>query len=350
MQYDIGCDKLTDLKEEVVVCFVTESKAVAGPYLRSLDQASKGLLARAISSQEFTGKPGETISFTNPPDLKTHRLILAGLGDGKKLNADAFRRAMGELSRQKSLSQAKAAALYFGDHNAEAYYQAAIEGYLLGSFKQRDYKTGEAAEDKTRLARLRFSVGRAAWVKRVKRAVERGTIIAEGQLLVRELAQTPGGDLTPRIYATRVQALARKHKVGCRILDEKAIAQEKMGALLGVAKGSEEPPRFMILEYKGASAGQKPVALVGKGITFDSGGISLKPGQDMHEMKQDMAGSAVVLAMMITASRLKLRLNLVGLMPTTENMPSGHATRPGISSNRAKAKRLKSLTPTPRVD
>lgn len=329
MQYQYSCDKLSDLKDDVIICFTPQIKEITGPYLKSLDAASHGLLATAVSSEEFTGKGGEAVSFTRPNDRKTGRLIVAGLGENTKLTADAFRRAMGELSRQKSLCQAASATIFFGNYSDALFFQAAIEGYLLGSFKQREYKTGEAAQDKSRLSRLRFSVGRPVWVKRARSAVERGVVIAEGQLLVRQLAQIPAGDLTPRLYAEKVQKLIRKHKISCKVLDEKAIAQEKMGAFLGVAKGSDEPPRFLILEYKGGRGGQKPVVLVGKGVTFDSGGISLKPGQDMHEMKQDMAGSAVVVATMITSARLKLRLNLVGLIPATENMPSGHATRPG---------------------
>ncbi|HWR82120.1 MAG TPA: leucyl aminopeptidase, partial [Candidatus Deferrimicrobium sp.] len=158
---------------------------------------------------------------------------------------------------------------------------------------------------------------------------ERGRIIAEGQLLVRRLASAPANYLTPRLFAREAMKLARRHRLDCKVLDEKAIARERMGALLGVAKGSSEPPRFIILTYRGGKVGQKPIVLVGKGVTFDSGGISLKEALNMSEMKGDMAGAAVVLAALIAASRLKLPLNLVGLMPATENMPSGTATRPG---------------------
>lgn len=329
MQYQYTCDKLSELKDDVIICFTPQIKEITGSYLKSLDAASHGLLAVAVGSEEFTGKGGEAISFTCPNDRETGRLVIAGLGEKAKLTADAFRCAMGDLSRQKSLSQVGSATIFFGNYSDASFFQAAIEGYLLGSYKQREYKTGDSAQDKCRLSRLRFSVGRPVWIKRVRSAVERGVVIAEGQLLVRQLAQTPGGALTPRVYAEKVRQLARKHKFSFKVLDEKAIVQEKMGALMGVARGSDEPPRFLILEYKGGPGGQKPVVLVGKGVTFDSGGISLKPGQNMHEMKQDMAGSAVVVATMVTLARLKLRLNLVGLIPATENMPSGHATRPG---------------------
>ncbi|MFQ5500098.1 MAG: M17 family metallopeptidase, partial [Candidatus Zixiibacteriota bacterium] len=132
-----------------------------------------------------------------------------------------------------------------------------------------------------------------------------------------------------RLYAETARKLSRKHKLGCRVLDEKAIEKERMGALLSVSQGSTEPPRFVVLEHRGGSASGRPIVLVGKGVTFDTGGISLKKAQNMHEMKGDMAGSAVVLATLISCARLGVRQNVVGLIPMAENMPSGHATRPG---------------------
>jgi leucyl aminopeptidase len=163
----------------------------------------------------------------------------------------------------------------------------------------------------------------------MEKAVSRGTVIGEGQMLVRKLASTPSNDLTPTLYAEKAKELAKQYGFECRVLDEAAIKREKMGAFLAVTRGSEEPPRFIILTYKGGPENQKPIVLVGKGITFDSGGISLKPGLNMHEMKQDMAGSAVVVGTVVTAARLGINRNIIGLVPTCENMPSGHATRPG---------------------
>jgi len=159
-------------------------------------------------------------------------------------------------------------------------------------------------------------------------AVERGELIAQGQILARQLAMTPANDLTPRIYTAIIQKLARKHGLRCTVLDEAAIKKEKMGALLGVAQGSAEPPRLVILEHRGKGK-QRPIVLVGKGVTFDTGGISLKPAATMYEMKQDMAGSAAVVGALVTAARLGTRVNLIGVMPIAENMPSGTAFRPG---------------------
>jgi leucyl aminopeptidase len=149
-------------------------------------------------------------------------------------------------------------------------------------------------------------------------------------MAVRDLADAPSNELTPTAFADKARRLTRNTPgLTCRVLDENAIRGEKMGAFLSVAKGSDEPPRLVVMEYKGARKGQKPIVLVGKGVTFDSGGISLKVADKMHEMKGDMTGAAVVVNVMATAARLRLKQNLVGLTPLTENMPSAHATKPG---------------------
>jgi leucyl aminopeptidase len=329
MKFNFSSSKINELSTDAVVGFVNKTDKISGPFLKALDDAASGSLGRAIDSEEFTGKDGEILSILNPKGFRSGRLLLVGLGEIAKLDPDSFRRAMGHISRNTGLTQARTAALFFGQYSEAEYVQAAVEGYFLGSFKQLDFKTGEAARDKSRLASIEVVTDQTAKVKRAAKATEKAVIIAEGQLLVRRLAQTPSGHLTPRIYAAEIKKLSGKYGFSCRVLDEKGIAKEKMGAFLGVAAGSEEPPRFMILEHKGGGAKQKPIVLVGKGVTFDSGGISLKPGLKMHEMKQDMAGSAVVVAALVTATRLGIRQNVVGLIPATENMPSGRATRPG---------------------
>jgi len=329
MKYEYVATKLAELTDDILVCFLCETEKLSDKRLRALNEATEGALERMIASGEFTGAKGTTASFVNPPGLQTNHLILAGLGEAGKLTADSFRQAIGTISRLQPLKHARSAAIHFGGFTDRANYQTAIEGYLLGSFKLLDYKTGDDAGEDPQPTRLRFAVDRKQSLPGLRASVERGVVIAEGQLLVRRLTQTPSNELTPSLYARKAQQLARKHGIKCQVLDETAIAREKMGGLLSVAKGSDEPPRFVILKYNGGRDKTRPVVLVGKGVTFDSGGISLKAGLNMHEMKQDMAGSAVILSTLLTAARLNLKLNLVGLMPLTENMPSGHATRPG---------------------
>ena len=324
-----SAEHINDLKVGSLVYFVPKFDKLSDKHLKSFDAASGGAVTTMLESNEFTGGLGEIVTLYHPSDFKADRVILVGLGEKKKIDADSFRKAAGHVSRYAGLTSSKKAVFYFGAHEDESYFQAAIEGYLLGAWKLLEFKTGENAESKNVLQEITFVTDSQRLLKRIEKAVVRGVIIAEGQMMVRELAYTPSNYLTPELLAKKGQQLARKHKFSCRILDEKAIAGERMGALESVAKGSNEPPRFIIMEYKGGPAGRKPIVLVGKGVTFDSGGISLKPGLNMHEMKGDMTGAAVVLSTIVTAARLKVPQNIVALIPATENMPSGHATRPG---------------------
>ncbi len=322
-------DKLQSLAVESLVLFVPTFEKIRDKSLKELDTASAGGVKTILSSGEFTGKEGEVAAIIRPRGYKAQRAILVGLGEYKKLNPDSFRKAAGTVSRFRGLTTSKTAAFYLGSYENEKFYQAAIEGYLLGGFQLLDFKSRETKENESKLSQITFAVEGQVLLKKVRSAIERGVIIADGQLLVRRLSFTPANFLTPSKLAQEARRLARKYRFNCQVLDEKAISKEKMGGLLAVAKGSTESPRFIVLKYRGSRAAMKSIVLVGKGVTFDSGGISLKDRLNMHEMKGDMSGAAVVLATLVTAARLKLPLNLVGLMPTTENMPSGSATRPG---------------------
>lgn len=321
--------RLSQITAATTVYFVPQFDKITDRELKGLDTAVSGAVSHLRESSEFSGKSGEMTTLFNPAGYKTRKVILVGLGARKELNADSFRKAAGSVSRFTTLTTSRKAAFYLDDFDSDEIYQAVIEGYMLGSFKLLDFKTGDDKKDKNVLGEITFVVNNPKRLGRVEKAVERGHIIAEGQLLVRTLGATPANYLTPRILAQKAQQLARSHRFSCRVLDEKEIAKEKMGALLAVGQGSDEPPRFIVLEHKGAAAGRHPIVLVGKGVTFDSGGISIKPSLDMHEMKGDMCGAAVVLASVMTAARLKLPHNIVGLIPVAENMPSGKALKPG---------------------
>ncbi len=330
MKVTFSSDSISQIKADNVVIFVPEFEKPADARLNQLDQASRGVLTRMAEAGEFTGAEGLVAVVSAPDGYEAARVICVGLGEKKKVDADTYRRAAGTVSRFKGLTRYTTAAFHFGDVDDAAVYQAVIEGYLLGSFKLLDYKSGDDGVSDVSLKDLVFAVENRRLLKRLEKAIETGRVIAEGQLLVRTLALTPGNFLTPQKMARKSQDLAKKTDgLTCTVLDEKEIAREKMGALISVGQGSANPPRFVVLKYEGGRAKQKPVVLVGKGVTFDSGGISLKQSLGMQEMKGDMTGSAVVLASLITAARLKLPLNVVGLMPMAENMPSSKATRPG---------------------
>ena len=322
-------DRPADCSTVALVMFVTSYDRLNDKRLKELDRACGGTVTTFMESGEFTGLAGETAVIANPDGYRAERVILVGLGDKKSVTADSYRRAAGMLSRQKSLTCCRAATFHLGTVGDKQIFQAVIEGYLLGSYLLLEYKTQESDLVQHNLSELTFAIDNKRLSNRLEKAVERGRITAEGQINVRRLSAIPANDLSPVKFAREAVKLAEKHDaMTCRVLDQKAIKSEKMGALLAVAQGSAQPPRFVILDYKGGRAGQKPVVLVGKGVTFDSGGLSLKAAALMVEMKGDMTGAAVVLSAMQAAAQLKLPLNLVGLMPLTENMVSGNATRP----------------------
>jgi leucyl aminopeptidase len=329
MRFSYLSGRIESLPADAIVLFTQKMETVSDKLLKSLDRASRGAVSTLVTSSEFTGKEGETVVILRPQGYRAARVILVGLGESEKISADSYRRAAGTVSRNKSLTVGKKVLFYLAGMTDPKSFQALVEGYVLGSYSLLDYKSGEGSKNKSNVTELSFAVERAGLVRILRDSVTRGQIIAEGQNMVRKLAFAPSNFLTPKIYVKKISELARSHRLVCQILDEKAIAREKMGCLLAVARGSSEPPRFAIVKYNGKRGNQKPIVLVGKGVTFDSGGISLKPGLDMHEMKGDMTGSAIVLATLVTAARLKLPVNLVALMPLTENMPSGTATKPG---------------------
>ncbi|MBD3401482.1 leucyl aminopeptidase [candidate division GN15 bacterium] len=329
MNVQVTASRPEDIAVDTLVVFTTSYDAIPRGAMKSLDDASGNILSTLLDSEEFSGASGETVTLYRPDGYSCGRVIVAGLGAKQDVDADSFRRAMGVVSRMKGIRSVGRAALSFDAHLEPANVGAAVEGYLLGSFKLLNYKTGDDSSLDTKLESLEILVDKKSGARKFESAAERGKIIAEGQILARRLSATPANDLTPKKYAKEAQRLAKEFGFSCTVLDEKAIAKEKMGGVIAVGQGSAEPPRFLILEHKGRNDKQAPIVLVGKGVTFDTGGISLKPSLNMHEMKQDMTGSAVVLATLVTAARLGVKRNIVGLIPATENMPSGTAIKPG---------------------
>ena len=322
-EHPVNCDC------DSLVLFYPQYDKISDKILNELDAACGGAVTTLLSSEEFSGKEGQIATLLHPIGFQTKRVILTGLGENKKIDADSYRRACGRLSKNSGLLNSQSAVLHFGDVENDRYFQGAIEGYFLGGYKQLEFKTGDAAEDNNKVKSITFSINNKHLLKKLENSINRGLFFAEGQILVRQLANTPANHLTPVMLARTSEKLAKKHGLKIKILDEKAIQKEKMDALLAVAKGSAESPKFIILEYNGGGAKQKPIVLLGKGVTFDSGGVSIKSALDMHEMRGDMAGAATVLAAIVVAARLKLKQNIVALMPAAENMPSGTSYRPG---------------------
>lgn len=318
---------LEKLATDVLITFLPEDRIV--PAEKKVDALLGGTLAKLRKGRDFTGEEKKTrLVFAGG---RIPRVLLVGLGNAKGLSLEKFRgaasTAAGELAR---LPVTKATVLLPAPprFTAQELAQALTESLLLASYKFVPYKTDEKSRE-TKLEEIEFFLPIPRLLPQAKRAIDRGQIIAQAVSWARDLGNHPGNVATPAHLANHALALARANKkLKVKILDRKAIQKEKMGALLAVAQGSDEEPKFIILEYPGKRGGA-PVVLVGKGITFDSGGLSIKPSEKMEEMKFDMAGAATVLGTIKAAAELKLPLNLVGLIPATENLPSGKAIKPG---------------------
>jgi leucyl aminopeptidase len=297
--------------------------------LARLDQAVGGALRRVFASGDFAGKRGEAslVYVVGPAE----RVLLVGLGQSKELTTTVVREAGAIAARRAAAVGVPTAALYvaaevFEAVNARALGQAVAEGLPFGAWNFTDLK--QPPKDKKSDLR-RVDILAPAKTKTMEAGHRIGSAISAGQWFTRDLQMLPGNVCTPTYLARAAKKLGTRHKIKVTVLDEPAIKKEGLTALLAVAQGSAEEPRFIVLEYRGAPVKSKPVVLVGKGVTFDTGGISIKPATSMEEMKFDMSGAAVVLGSFEVLGRLKPKVNVIGLIPTAENMPSGTALKPG---------------------
>jgi len=275
-------------------------------------------------SGEFTGKSCEISVLHRPAGLKAKRLVLAGGGKRDKFNSAELRKVTGAAFRSLKSKKIRSITLALDDaFRSDEFSAAAVEGAILGDFEGDRYKTDPKKNEKRVDS---FAVSGAS-----QAAVDRGRILGEAQNFTRGLANDPPNLLTPMRLADRARELAAEFGLDCEILDQDRMRQLGMGALLGVAQGSAEPPALIVLRYQPASGGaaKEHLGLVGKGVTFDTGGISIKPAQDMDQMRYDMAGGAAVLGAMRAIAQLKPAIPVTGIIPTVENMPGSRAQRPG---------------------
>lgn len=316
------------IEAQALISYVFEGDDPIGGRIAELDQTSGGLLRRLAKSGELTGKSLEMTLVHAPAGLKAERLLIVGAGKKEKFNAAELRKLAGAALRfLKTRGVKQVAFLAREDDATPQAAQAVTEGLLLGDFEGDVYKTskkGGGPVEWVALAGWDASSGAA-------QAVERGRIVAESQNFTRELANEPSNKMTPTMLADRAAAMAREEGLACEILDEKRIAELKMGALLSVAQGSVEPPRLIALTYTPPSAapGAPVLGLVGKAVTFDTGGISIKPAADMDKMKFDMSGGAAMIGVMRALAKLKPAVKVIAIVPATENMPGGRAQKPG---------------------
>ena len=297
-----------------------------------VDGACGSRLSKLIAAEHFTGAPGRSLVAHALPGLAAARVVLMGVGKPGALDAGAARKALSSalgLIRSTGATDAVLLAEDIAVKDREPAWLLRQIGILTETGSYRYSRTLSKPEPAPRLARL--AVGLHAKPPRaLSAALSEGGAIGRGMNLARELGNTPANICTPTHLAEQARAMARRHaRLRCRVLDEKQMLALGMHSLLSVTAGTREPARLIVLEYRGGTKDERPYALVGKGITFDSGGISLKPGAGMDEMKFDMCGAASVLGAMQALAETAPAMNVVAVVAACENMPSGTATRPG---------------------
>jgi leucyl aminopeptidase len=330
MELRVDTRPVAKIEAEALVTYIFEGEKPNGGALGALDEASGGALAKLAVAGELTGKALETTLLYYPQGLAAQRLLVIGAGKKDKFGTAELRRLAAAAVRHLKSRQVKSVAFLAreSDRSAAA-AQAIVEGMILANFDSDKYKTDKKPGNEI------ISAALAGWEESARAEADaglaRGRIIGESQNFARELGNEPSNKLTPRVLADRAAAMAREAGLAVEVLDEKKIADLKMGALLSVAQGSVEPPRLIVITYtpEKLAPGAPVLGLVGKGITFDTGGISIKPSNDMEKMKYDMCGGAAMIGTMRALAVLKPSCKVIAVVPSTENMPGGRAQKPG---------------------
>jgi len=328
MNLQLLTQPVAEVDADALVVVAFEKDAPLGAAAKTANEASGGWIDEIRQTGEFKGKLLDMALLHRPAGLKAKRLLVAGGGKTADFGTAELRRLAAAALRHLKSKGAKTIALAPEEgFAAPEHVAAAAEGALLGDYEPDRYKT-EKEDKKTVDA---FSLAAASFGEAHEAALRRGRIVAESQNFTRDLVSEPANRLTPTLLAGRARQMADEHGLECEVLDQAHIEQIGMGALLGVAQGSSEPPALIILRYRPESVaeGTAHLGFVGKGVTFDTGGISIKPSEGMEKMKYDMAGGAAVIGAMRAIAQLRPAVPITALIPAVENMPGGRAQRPG---------------------
>ena len=318
---------------DVIVISLFENTKKIPSELSSLDKASGGFISNLLQNKDFTGKLNETIMIPTYKKAIPKRILLVGLGKTTELSSDKVRQAAGTATRviQGKKFKSPSMLLYKTEYKGisiEDITRSVVEGVLLSLYNFTMYKTLKK-EDKAVINNFTLIVQKKDVLAKVKSVAKNTQTVAEAVCFTRDIVNMAGSDATPTFLANKAKEIAKKTGVKCRILSRPDMKKLGMGGILNVSRGSSQPPKFIILEYNTRKKNSDTIVLIGKGVTFDSGGISLKPGSGMDLMKADMSGAAAVLGAFKAISNLKPANHIVGLVPCTENMPSGSALKPG---------------------
>jgi leucyl aminopeptidase len=312
---------------DIIAVFVYQDKATFSKEIQALSRRI-GVRIPAAEIGDFKGKERESCLVYAQRGARTRRYVVVGLGEAKNASLERYRRAAALAAKRARSIKAKTLAIFVPRtaRPSSRVIHALTEGALLSLYRFDKYISKKEENSKNIESITVVAEGRTM-LKEGKSAVDKARIIAEATALARDLGNAPGNEIYPQTLAEAARRSAEQSGYGATILDEQEISDLGMGGVMGVSRGSAHPPRFIILEY--GPAAKRPVVLVGKGVTFDSGGISIKPSAGMAEMKMDMSGAAAVIGIFAAVAGLKLPIHVVGLIPAVENLPSGSAIRPG---------------------
>lgn len=332
MQIRVLWADLTQLAVDALVVNLFQGVEKPGGATAAIDQALGGVITQLIAEGEIKGKLNEITLLHTLGKIPAKRVIVAGLGKPPELTLDNVRGVAAETCRFLQRIGAKKIATIAhgagkGGLEPAKVAQAISEGSLLGLYTFHRHRSDESRSSE--IEELLLVDREEGKIPLLENGCARGRIIAEATNFARDITNEPANFMTPSHMTEKARRLAADYTLRCTILEREQMQELGMGALLAVAQGSQQPPKFIILEYKGDASTSKAIGFIGKGITFDSGGISLKPSEDMSEMKTDMAGGAAVMAALRALAQLKPRVNVTALVPATENLPSGNALKPG---------------------
>ena len=332
MQVKIKKEKIEEIADEGLVVFVLEDQALKGK-IKKIDTILNGAISDLIKSGDFTGKLNQTAVLYPKDKFKVKRIFFTGLGKREKFNLDKLRQGAGTICRKAKELKVKSTSVILPEFQSRGlsirdFSQAVVEGMLLSNYQMKEYKTTDK-ENIFELETLTISDELKANISQIEKGANLAEISSWATNLARDMINHPSNIMTPTKMSEIALDLAKEHKFKCQVLSLEEIKKLGMGAFLGVTSGSSQPPKFIIMEHSIPNGKTDTLVLVGKGITFDSGGISIKPSEKMEEMKGDMSGGAVVIAIIAASAKMKLPLHLIGLVPACENLPSGTALKPG---------------------
>lgn len=326
-------------RTEATAIFVFEEKEIFARQTQAI-RKEFGLTERPFRSGAFAGKHLQILSVF-PPDPNAGQLFLIGAGMRRSFSPERLRRAAAAVGKAAQSARASSLAIREPDPDTllsspmgkirdcwQTVGTAIGEGLLLGLYRYEKYLSREKRQE-GKLEKVQIVAGSSTRGAQLSRGIQYAEIVSAGTNLARDLENAPGNEITPSSLAEHARKIGRSSAIRFAVLNETKMAALGMGGLLGVSRGSAQPPRFIIMEHNRRAATAGTVVLVGKGVTFDSGGISIKPAANMAEMKMDMSGAAAVIGTLQTVARLKIPLHVVGLVPATENMPGGSALKPG---------------------